>query len=77
MLLSHNYPRLGKGLNQHNLDYCNCCKRDENKLKGKKNAYFEFQNDGFILSTLFFLLPAIYTPLYQHLTSSTNFCIFC
>ena len=45
---------------QHNLDYCNCCKRDENKMK-EKNAYFEFQNDGFILSTLFFLLPTIYT----------------
>ena len=30
-------------------------------LKGKRNAYFEFLNDGFILKTLFFLISAIYT----------------
>ena len=30
-------------------------------LKGKRNAYFEFLNVGFILRTLFFLLSVIYT----------------
>ena len=30
-------------------------------LKGKRNAYFEFLNVGFILRTLFFLISAIYT----------------
>ena len=29
-------------------------------LKEKRNAYFEFQNGGFILRTLFFLISAIY-----------------
>ena len=30
-------------------------------LKGKRNAYFELRNFGFILRTLFFLISAIYT----------------
>ena len=34
-------------------------------LKGKRNAYFDFQNVGFIMSTNFVLLTAIYTHLYR------------
>ena len=30
-------------------------------LKGKRNAYFEYLNVGFILRTFFFLISAIYT----------------
>ena len=30
-------------------------------LKGKRYAYFEFKNYGFIFNTLFFLISAIYT----------------
>ena len=43
-------PLLGKTL--HDMFYI---------LKGKRNAYFEFLNVGFILRTLFFLISAIYT----------------
>ena len=31
-----------------------------NILKGKRNAYFEFQNGGFILRAVFFFISAIY-----------------
>ena len=34
---------------------------DKYILKGKRNAYFEFLNVGFILRTLFFLISATYT----------------
>ena len=34
-------------------------------LKGKRNAYFDFQNAGFIMSTNLVLLTAIYTHLYR------------
>ena len=42
-------------------------------LKGKRNAYFDFQNVGFILRTNFVLIPAIYTHRYRQLNSETNF----
>ena len=48
-----------------------------NILKGKRNAYFEFLNVGFILRTLFFLISAIFTNKNQQLNSATKFCIFC
>ena len=32
-----------------------------NILKGKRYAYFDFQNVGFIIGTHFVLIPAIYT----------------
>ena len=42
-----------------------CFKRSYymHKLKGKRNAYFDFKNVGFILSTNCVLLTAIYTHL--------------
>ena len=36
-----------------------------NILKGKRNAYFDFQNVGFIMSTNFVLFTAIYPHLYR------------
>ena len=45
-------------------------------LKGKRNAYFEFLNVGFLLRTLFFLISAIYIHLFQQLNSSAKFCNF-
>ena len=42
-------------------------------LKGKRNAYFDFQNVGFFIRTNFVLIPAIYTHWYRQLNSSTNF----
>ena len=40
----------------------NTCVKYVTILKGKRKAYIEFQNGGFILRTLFFLISAIYTP---------------
>ena len=48
-----------------------------NILKGKRNAYSEFQNVGFIIRTNFVLIPAIYTHWYRQLNSSTNLFNFC
>ena len=46
-------------------------------LKGKRNAYYDFQNVGFILRTNFVLIPAIYTHWYRQWNSSTNLFNFC
>ena len=46
-------------------------------LKGKRNAYFDFQNVGFILRRNFVLIKAIYTHWYRQLNSSTSFFNFC
>ena len=46
-------------------------------LKGKRNAYFDFQNVGFIIWTNFVSIPAIYTHWYRQLNFSTNFLNFC
>ena len=54
-----------------------CSSKNLYILKGKRNAYFEFLNVGFILWTLFFLISAIYTHQYQHLNSCKKICNFC
>ena len=46
-------------------------------LKGKRNAYFDFQNVGFIVRTNAVLIPAIYTHWYRRLNFSTNVFNFC
>ena len=42
-------------------------------LKGKRNAYFDFQHVGFVIRINFVLIPAIYTHWYRRLNFSTNF----
>ena len=46
-------------------------------LKGKRNAYFDFQNVGFSIRINFVLIPAIYTHWYRRLNFSTIFFRFC
>ena len=46
-------------------------------LKGKINAYFDFQNVGFIITKKSVLIPAIYTYWHWRLNFSTNFFNFC
>ena len=47
-------------------------------LERKRNAYFDFQNDGFIMRTYFVLIPIMYTHLRRQFNSLTifffNFC---
>ena len=57
--------------------YMQYCYTLLNILEGKRNAYFDFQNVGFILRTDFVLIPAIYTHWYRQLNSFTNFFNFC
>ena len=45
-------------LEDYNIDFV---KRTLNILKGKRNAYFEFLNAGFISKTSFLLILAIVT----------------
>ena len=42
-------------------------------LERKRNAYFDFQNDGFIMRTYFVLIPIMYTHLRWQFNSLTIF----
>ena len=70
--------RVQKGGPQHTLAdftrdlwYCICI------LKGKRNAYFDFKNVGFIIRRNLVLIQTIYTHWYRQLNSCTNFFNFC